>query len=139
MNEDENNLIVLTSVQGYVLSIPLKESFQKSIIVEFNLPNNPKPNYMAFLTPHSLMYFDKGNHLYFKSDIRNNEPPLKVWEDPIQEATILDSKNAGMGRDWVIVRSLDDYSGYLYRIYNWTAMVGTNKINRDNVVYLGIN
>lgn len=139
VHSSDKTLYVFSTSQAYVLTLPLKDSFEESLVNTLNLPNNPVPRQMSFLKPQSLIYLDGTNHLYFKQDLLNSDPPVKVKQDPIINGTILDKGNVGNGRDWVIVRGVDDFSGYIYRIYNWTAMSDSQTLNRNNEVTLGID
>lgn len=133
------NLIVLTSSTAYILNLPLKSSFEDSLKSKVNLPSNPKIREMTLLLPSSLMYLDDTDHIYFKQDILNSDPAFKVKQDPLANATIIGSSNNGSDRDWIVIRGIDDYSGYIYRIFNWTSLRNSSAVNPNNEVILGID
>ncbi len=139
VNGEDNSLYVFTLTKAYILNLPLKDSIEDSLRTEVSLPNNPAPLQMSFLVPKSLIYLDNTDHLYFKLDLFDSNPPVKVKQDAITNGTILDKQNGGTSRDWVIIRGLDDYSGYLYRIVNWTSLLSESQVNTNSEVLLGID
>ena len=85
------------------------------------------------------MYLDSTNHLYFRKDIFSPDADVLIKKDPIEDAVIVNSISSNEDRDWVIVRGEDDFSGYLYRIFNWTSFQQSGAPNFNSEVTLGID